>query len=65
MLDTLKYAEDKGYSVCLVMHNGTSYFGEIEISPDSENLVIICDQGRISANIHDIKHSSTIVAAHF
>ncbi|MCM3784742.1 hypothetical protein M3231_17390 [Neobacillus mesonae] len=65
MLHTLKYAVDKGYSVCLVMQNGTSYVGEIEISPDAESLVIICDQGRVWANINDIKHSSTIVAAHF
>ncbi|WP_211747232.1 hypothetical protein [Paenibacillus sp. Marseille-Q4541] len=65
LLDSLKYAEDKGYTVCLVMQNGKSYVGEIEINNNSESLVINCDQGKIWTPLNQIKHSSTIVAAHF
>lgn len=64
LLHSLRYAEEKGYTVCLVLQNGNTYVGEIEIS-DTKNLVITCDQGKIWVPLDHIKHASTIVSAHF
>lgn len=65
LLNSLKYAEEKGYTVCLVLENSKAYIGEIEISNDSESLVITCDQGKIWTPLNQIKHSSTIIAPQF
>lgn len=65
LLNSLRYAEEKGYTVCLVLHNGNTYVGEIEINNDTKNLVITCDQGKIWVPLDQIRHSSTIVSANF
>ncbi|GIP44209.1 hypothetical protein J45TS6_26680 [Paenibacillus sp. J45TS6] len=65
LLHSLRYAEKKGYTVCLVLQNGNTYVGEIDINNDTKNLVITCDQGKIPVLLDHIKHASTIVSAHF